>query len=445
MRWLTGNETMMPPSSPPPPSTGSHDPGPAPIDALAPTATPAVALSALESAFPTRLRGLILVVDDDICVRETLCLYLQNRFDVVSAKDGVEGYFTAIAELPDLILSDVSMPVKNGLELCRDLRANAATRDIPIVMLTATKDQDTKLDCLAAGATEFIPKPCSAAELELRVRNLVQMYRQQQELAAHKLRLELAIQELQAKDDLLARQVKLAALGRMSAGLIHEINNPLNYAFQALQLMQQQAPSILPAGSESFAEMLVDVHDGIKRVSGIIAALRNFATPGSKGSYQATELVRVVNHAVKITSTELHLPYKIEVNVPEGLQVFVHEHLMIQVLTNLIRNAADAMAKKAYHGNDAPLLSLYANLCDEMIHLKITDNGVGMPPEVSEHIFDPFFTTKDVGEGMGLGLSVCHAFLTEFGATIEVQSKPGEGTEFTLGFLSHSGKDGGSA
>jgi len=360
---------------------------------------------------------------------------------VVSAKDGVEGYYTAISELPDLILSDVTMPLKGGLELCRDLRANETTRNIPIVMLTATKDHDTKLDCLAAGATEFIPKPCLAAELELRVRNLVQMYRQQQELAAHKQRLELAIDELQAKDDLLARQIKLSALGRMSAALIHEINNPLNYTLQALHLMQQEAPKILPPGSESFAEMLVDVHDGVKRVSRTIAALRNFATPASKGRYQTTELIHVVNHAIRITSTELSLPYEIEVNVPEGLWVFVHEHLMVQVLTNLIRNAADAMAEKKFQGSDSPSLRVHAELCDDTIHLKITDNGVGMPPEISEHIFDPFFTTKDVGEGMGLGLSVCHAFLTEFGATIKVQSQPGEGTEFTLGFRSHSDDD----
>ena len=94
----------------------------------------------------------------------------------------------------------------------------------------------------------------------------------------------------------------------------------------------------------------------------------------------------------------------------------------------------DAMEAKTYADDDAPRLIFRARLEGGRVYLTLRDNGVGMTPEVLEHIFEPFFTTKEVGEGMGLGLSICHSILLEHGAVVDVQSVPGEFTEFSLEF-----------
>lgn len=381
-----------------------------------------------------RERQLVLIVDDEAAMRDILNMHLQGSFDVITARNGQEGMEMALAHLPDLILSDIRMPVKTGFELCRDLRATLETQDIPIVMLTATDDRSMKLDCLRAGATDFLSKPCTAAELVLRVRNLTKMHRQQQELSSQKQRLEQALSELQKKDALLVRQERLAALGRMSAGLIHEINNPLNYALQGIHLLKSQVPSLPAESAAEFSEVLQDINDGVHRVTRIVADLRGFASSPKSRDHQPTPLLGLMDSVLKYLSHASKQGSETRIDIPPALFILADRNQMIQVLTNLIKNAMDAMEAKTYAEDESPCLIIRAALEDGRVHLTLRDNGIGMSPEVREHIFEPFFTTKEVGEGMGLGLSICHSILSEHGAMVDVQSSPGEFTEFTLMF-----------
>ncbi len=391
--------------------------------------------ASLPTPFTGRERQLVLIVDDEAAMRDILNMHLQGSFDVITARNGLEGMEMALAHLPDLILSDIRMPVKTGFELCRDLRATLATQDIPIVMLTATDDRAMKLDCLRAGATDFLSKPCTAAELVLRVRNLTKMHRQQQELSTQKQRLELALSELQKKDELLVRQERLAALGRMSAGLIHEINNPLNYALQGLHLLKSQVPTLPKDSAAEFSEVLQDINDGVHRVTRIVADLRGFASGSKSRERQPTLLHGLVDSVIKYLCHSGMQGYKSEVEIPPALFILADRNQMIQVLTNLIKNAMDAMEAKTYAEDDGPRLSIRASLENGRVNLTLRDNGIGMTPEVREHIFEPFFTTKEVGEGMGLGLSICHSILLEHGAVVDVRSVEGEFTEFSVEFL----------
>lgn len=411
--------------------------GPAEVTADICTGVSHTAKEAVEPQSPciaVRDRQLVLVVDDETAMRDILSMHLQSDFEVITARNGQEGFEMAVASLPDLILSDIRMPVRTGFELCRDLRAMPATRDIPIVLLTATDDQAMKLDCLAAGATDFLSKPCSAAELVLRMRNLARMHRQQQELAAHKQRLEQTLGELQQKDALLVRQERLAALGRMSAGLIHEINNPLNYALQGLHLLRSYAAQLLPENVEEFHEVLHDIEEGVGRVTRIVADLRDFAASPIRTNHQQTELAALLSSVLKYLTHAGKSRYETMIELPPDLCIQADRNQMIQVLTNLIKNAMDAMEAKDYADGEGPLLLIRAVQQNGRVCLTLRDNGIGMTAEIREHIFEPFFTTKEVGEGMGLGLSICHSILTEHAVVVEVQSTPGEFTEFSLVF-----------
>ncbi len=381
-----------------------------------------------------RTKPRVLLVDDEAAIRDILSMHLESDFEVLSAHDGQEGLAMAREHLPDLILSDIRMPLRNGLELCQDLRADDLTRDIPVVMLTATDDQTMKLNCLAAGATDFLSKPCSGAELLLRARNLSRLHLQQQELTQKTERLEQALQEVKQKDEMLARQERLAALGRMSAGLIHEINNPLNYSMQGLSLLRQSIPQLPVEMQAEFAEVVGDIEEGIGRVARIVNDLRGFARSPTRVSYQPTRLASVVHLAVKHLSHVWDTLCEPEVRVDETLHILADKHQMVQVMVNLVKNALDALSVKSFPDPERPQLTLTSLAVEKCARLVIRDNGIGMEPEVCAHIFEPFYTTKEVGKGLGLGLSICHTILSEHGAQVKVSSEPGRYTEFVLDF-----------
>ncbi len=381
-----------------------------------------------------RSRPLVLLVDDEAAMRDILAMHLQEDFDVVSARNGAEGFEMALAHLPDMILSDIRMPVRNGLEFCRELRADERTQDIPLVVLTATDDQAMKLDCLAAGATDFLSKPCSGTELRLRARNLSRMHRQQQELATKTRRLEQALHEVRRKDELLVRQERLASLGRMSAGLIHEINNPLNYSMQGLNLLRRAVDGLPEEARPEFIEVLDDIEEGVNRVARIIGDLRGFAASPTRVVHQPVGLASVVELALKHLSHVWAPVCEPQVEMPEDFCILGDRHQMVQVMVNLVKNALDAIAAKTYASQETPALLLKAERADSRVRLVIQDNGIGMDPEVAAHIFEPFFTTKEVGQGIGLGLSICHSILAEHGAKVDVESVPGAFTRFILDF-----------
>jgi C4-dicarboxylate-specific signal transduction histidine kinase len=121
----------------------------------------------------------------------------------------------------------------------------------------------------------------------------------------------------------------------------------------------------------------------------------------------------------------------IERNVPDELTVWVNKNRLIQVVLNLLQNAIDAFKRKPSNG-DTPTIWIEGSLQDNRSILKIRDNGGGIDPQHMDKIFDPFFTTKDVGEGMGLGLSICYRIIQEYGGHIRVRSEPGKFSEFAL-------------
>src|SRR5512133_561518 len=160
--------------------------------------------------------------------------------------DGQQAIEKACHFLPDLILLDMMMPEKDGLQACREIRELTPTQNIPIILLTARADEETKMAALKAGASDFLAKPFSTAELQARIRNLVdrhtfqrQLARQNQALEAANDQLKDTINQLKETELQLIQTEKLASLGRMSAGIIHEMNNPLNFVNTGLMVLKK--------------------------------------------------------------------------------------------------------------------------------------------------------------------------------------------------------------
>ncbi|MDZ4287090.1 MAG: response regulator, partial [Prosthecobacter sp.] len=379
----------------------------------------------------------LLIADDEPDMLRFLKGQLSANFEVLEAVDGQQAVEKAAQFLPDIILSDMMMPEKDGLQVCRELRQRTSTRLIPVVLLTARADEKTKLDCLAAGANDFVAKPFSMTEVSVRLKNLVDGHLYQRELALQKQRLEAALEQIKETEAMLVRNEKLAALGRLSAGLIHEINNPLNYAKQGLYYLRANGEHLPESQRAEYAETLSDIENGVDRVARIIADLRSF-TRTTHEIDQAFVLKSAVDTTLRFFSHEFKGGVGVEVDIPEDLECRGDRNQIVQVIINLIQNALDAMHTKTYPEDGGPRLTISAEASAHELLLKIRDNGPGIPEDVALRIFDPFFTTKDVGAGMGLGLSICHQIIAEHGGRIQVNSVVDEFCEFVLEFPSAS-------
>ncbi|WP_395750575.1 ATP-binding protein [Prosthecobacter sp.] len=373
----------------------------------------------------------LLIADDEPDMLRFLKSQLSGTFEVLEAVDGQQAVEKAAQFLPDIILSDMMMPEKDGLQVCRELRDRISTRSIPVVLLTARADEKTKLECLAAGASDFLPKPFSLTEIMVRLKNLVDSGTYQKELVVQKQQLESALEQIKETESMLVQNEKLASLGRLSAGLIHEINNPLNYARQGLGIISRSAKLLPEEERADFVDTVKDVEEGVNRVIQIISDLRGFTRNTSQLNH-AFDLRTIVSTGLRFFSHVWKDGIQREVDIPEGLEVRGDSNQFVQVLINFIQNAIDAMATKTYPEGETGCIRLSAQPRRDRIIFSIKDNGPGIPQEIRDKIFDPFFTTKDVGQGMGLGLSICNRIIADHGGRIEVRSQPGEYTEFLL-------------
>jgi two-component system sensor histidine kinase PhcS len=256
--------------------------------------------------------------------------------------------------------------------------------------------------------------------------NNITLDRQNKELAD-------TIQKLTEAESQLVQSEKMASLGRMSAGIIHEINNPLNFATTGIFTLKKKSKHILPEQQEEYNEILKDVEDGITRVKNIVSDLRMFTHPNTDNLDQV-EAGEVVASALRFLSNEMKDKATIEIKLAAQQSVRANKNKLIHVFVNLIQNSLDAMKEKPFPNGEKPTIWIEGQETKDASCLIVRDNGPGIASEHIDKIFDPFYTTKDVGEGMGLGLSICYRIMQECQGKISVRTEPGKFCEFTLEF-----------
>lgn len=375
----------------------------------------------------------VLVADDEPDMLRFLKSQLVQHHEVLEAVDGQQAVEKACQFLPDIILLDMMMPEKDGLQACRELRDQTSTQSIPIILLTARADEETKLAALGAGASDFLPKPFSTTELHVRIKNLIESHQYQTRLSKQNLALESTIEQLKETESQLVQTEKLASLGRMSAGIIHEINNPLNFATTGLFTLRNKGKYLAPEQQEEYAEILKDVEEGIKRVKTIVSDLRMFTHPETESRDQV-EVLEAVSSALRFLSNEWRDRVQIEQQLDPHQTVWANKNKMIHVFTNLLQNSLDALKSKNFNNGEKPTVRIEGRVINGRSIVSVRDNGPGIDAQHLDKIFDPFFTTKDVGEGMGLGLSICYRIVQECDGRISVKTESGKYCEFTLEF-----------
>lgn len=237
-----------------------------------------------------------------------------------------------------------------------------------------------------------------------------------------------AEQALRQTHEELIQAEKLAALGQLSAGLVHEISQPLS----AIQTFLASTRLLVDRGQIELArENLEDIDKLIRRVTGIVSHLKTFASK-SRGTLSRIELKRVIDNALLVLTPRLGKSgIQLRWQPPDrSIAVQADEIKLEQIVVNLIRNAIDAIEADPNAEPGAIDIQLSANATQAEI--AISDNGCGIDPDDLPKLFDPFFTTKPPGEGLGLGLSVSFGIVEEFGGRLEVEPDPERGTTFRL-------------
>jgi signal transduction histidine kinase len=242
-----------------------------------------------------------------------------------------------------------------------------------------------------------------------------------------------ALEKLRRAQDTLIRSEKLASMGRLVAGIAHEINNPVNAVINSLGPLEEtlkQLAGTHDAGAAELAhsaeEMLTVVQRGAARTKAIVQALHNYSR-GDDAVQREVNLARSVDDSLDLLRHRLR-NVQIKKEVDPAARILGLPGQIDQVLMNLITNAAQAL------GERGGIIRVGAQVRGPSVVVTIDDDGPGIPPEVLPRIFDPFFTTKDVGEGSGLGLSIVHGIVERHGGHIDVESAAGRGTTFKITF-----------
>ena len=242
-----------------------------------------------------------------------------------------------------------------------------------------------------------------------------------------------AMDKLRRAQDNLVRSEKLASMGRLVAGIAHEINNPVNAVINSLGPLEEAVKRIgageggPPAEiAKEAEEILAVVQRGAARTKAIVQALHGYAR-GDDSVQREVNLARSVDETLGLLQHRLR-KVKVVKEIEPNATIRGFPGQVDQVLMNLLTNAAQAI------GDRDGTIRVIAQNQDARVLLTVADDGPGIPKDVLPHIFDPFFTTKDVGEGSGLGLSIVHGIIERHGGHIDVESEPGRGTQFAISF-----------
>lgn len=213
---------------------------------------------------------------------------------------------------------------------------------------------------------------------------------------------------------------KLAELGRLTAGIAHEINNPLAVIAYAMELLQRDA-ELTPFQ----VEMAVRIEDEIERLKALTDSLLSFSS-AREGCRRLVALNDLLEEVLRLTRFELQRQaIQLEMELGELPLVAADPNKLKQVVINLIMNAVQVMKGDG-------LITLRTARCGDVVELAVSDTGPGVPDSLREEIFTPFFTTKPEGEGTGLGLYICRNIVNEHGGTVTVESSPQGGATFKI-------------
>ena len=382
-----------------------------------------------DNSAPGKKNPTVLIVDDTPANISVLAEHLGNHgFSVMVAQDGEEGIERAQFGQPELILLDVMMPGMGGFEACRRLKANEATKDIPIIFMTALSDIADKITGYKMGAVDYVTKPFHAEEVLARINTHLKLQAMQRQLTLQNQQLQEEIAVRQNAEALIAQRSEElkrsnAELEQMAYVASHDLQEPLRMVASYTQLLERRYGDKLDADAKEFIAFAVD---GVKRMQALIDDLLTYSRVGTKAAplqpVDSSDVVAAAIRSLRVAIEECGA----EINVEPLPMVLGDARQLEQLFQNLIGNAVK------YRGDVKPLIHIRAEVDQDFWRFSVQDNGIGIAPEYFERIFIMFQRLHARREypGTGMGLAICKKIVERHGGRIWVESVPDHGTTF---------------
>lgn len=343
--------------------------------------------------------GQVLIVDDNADMRAYLKRLLEKEFKIHTAVNGQDALIQLNSFKPDLILSDIMMPVMDGKELLAKIREKEEKHWVPLIFLSARAGEEARIDGLEAGADDYLVKPFSAQELLSKVRAQIKINR-------------IRLQNEQRMRDF----VSVAT---------HELKTPLTALSGYAQVIEMKArkiaePSMVKAAERArhqvvkMARLVDDLLDVSKLEEGMLHL--------NHEGFDICELIQETIMDVQSTSAN----HQISFSAIQSTQIRADREKISQVLTNLMTNAVK-------YAPNAPSITVSAHLEHGQIKVGVRDEGIGIAQDDQRHVFKRFYRTESANKGFrgfGLGLYLCAEIIARHGGTIGLESEPSKGSLF---------------
>jgi signal transduction histidine kinase len=383
----------------------------------------------------TQYKGSVLIIDDEKVILDLTSIILKNRgYQVFTAIDSKQGLKVVQEKQPDLVLLDYMMPGMDGMTTLKEIRGRFP--DTYVIMFTGKGSEEIAVDLMKAGASDYILKPFNNQDLAERIENVLRIREveitnrgllKEREHLLHEIemwnrQLEARVAEkteaLQKAQEEIVQAEKLAALGYLSAGMAHEIRNPLNSIMLFVQLIK--------SGMED-PEKLEYVDKILKEIDRIDGIMRKLLDASKRPRYEISNVAidQVIDATLDIFRPQIEL-HRIKVerdykSIPPPSPADASE--IEQIFTNLFLNAIHEMP-------DGGELRVELSHEGDAAVIRVSDTGSGIPEQNLSNIFDPFFTTKS--SGSGLGLSVVLRIVKTYNGRIDVEQSSPAGTTFRI-------------
>jgi len=346
------------------------------------------------------------------------------------------------ASSPDIILLDVNMPGVDGFQLCRQLKNNPQTEDVPVIFISSLNDSDNIVLGFEAGAVDFISKPYNPKEVLARVNTHLVIKRMTISLKDKTEQVKVSLEQTAGLQSQLFASEKMASLGRAVAGIAHELNTPMGLCVTATSYLMEKHNQVkksfrdntlTSAGMSTFVDDVDETLDVImtsmQRSTEMVNNFKMVAVDVSSEKLRSFTLHDYLSRVINSLTPEIRKTRHIVEVVGDDLLIDSYPGALSQVITNIIMNAIIHAYDKGQKGH----ILIRTVLDGSNVHINCSDDGKGMATESLKKVFEAYYTTRDGEGGSGLGTSIIQQLVTEtLQGQVSCSSELGAGTMFTI-------------